>query len=110
MYGKRGIIAINAALLAESNMLYLCNNNIILVTADRNIQRDRLRQKQLTDKQIERRLHSQYSAEQKKERIEQKIREQHHGALWRVDSSATVHQGLFEEVAKGITYLPAQMN
>lgn len=78
--------------------------------ADKNIQRDRLRQKQLTDNQIERRLHSQYSAEQKKERIAQKIREQNHGALWLVDGSATVHEELFEEVAKGITYLTAQMN
>ncbi len=110
MYGRRGIIAINAALIAESDMMYLCNNNIILVTAARDIQRDRLRQKQLTDKQIERRLHSQYSAEQKKERIAQKIREQNHGSLWLVDSSATVRKGLFAEVATGITYLPARPN
>ncbi|MFO1430716.1 MAG: pantetheine-phosphate adenylyltransferase [Candidatus Competibacteraceae bacterium] len=110
MYGKRGIILINAGLIAESDMTYLCNNNIILVTAARDIQRERLRRKQLTDKQIERRLHSQYSAEQKQERILQKIKEQHHGSLWRADSSTTVREGLFEEVVQGITYLPTKFN
>ena len=110
MYGKRGIIVINAGLIAESDMMYLCNNNIILVTAARDIQRERLLRKRLTDKQIERRLHSQYSAEQKQERILQKIKEQNHGSLWRVDSSTTVREGLFEEVVQGITYLPAQWN
>lgn len=110
MYGKRGIIVINAGLIAESDMMYLCNNNIILVTVARDIQRERLRRKQLTDKQIERRLHSQYSAEQKQERILQKIKEQNHGSLWQVDSSATVPEELFEEVVQGITYLPNKLN
>ncbi len=105
MHGKRGIIVINAALIAESNMMYLCNNNIILVTADKGIQRDRLLKKQLTDKQIERRLYSQYTIEQKKERILQKIKEHNHGRLWVVDSSATIRDSIFKEVANDITYL-----
>jgi pantetheine-phosphate adenylyltransferase len=105
MYGKRGIIVINAALIAESDMMYLCNNNIILVTADKNIQQDRLRQKQLTDKQIQRRLHSQYRTEQKKARILQKTKEQNHGRIWVVDGCATVNDSLFEEVSEEIVYL-----
>jgi pantetheine-phosphate adenylyltransferase len=105
MHGKRGIIVINAALIAESDMMYLCNNNIILVTADKGIQRDRLLKKQLTDKQIERRLYSQYTTEQKQECILQKIKEHHHGRLWVVDSSTTIRDNLFKEVANGITYL-----
>lgn len=105
MHGKRGIIVINAALIAESDMMYLCNNNIILVTADKGIQRDRLLKKQLTDKQIERRLYSQYTTEQKKERILQKIKEHNHGRLWVVDGSATIRDSIFKEVANDITYL-----
>jgi dephospho-CoA kinase len=34
MYGKKGFILINAALIAEKNLEYLSNNNIIVVTAD----------------------------------------------------------------------------
>jgi hypothetical protein len=31
IYGKKGLIIINAALIAESNLTYLCNNNVLVV-------------------------------------------------------------------------------
>lgn len=105
MYDKEGIIIINAALIAESEMMYLCNNNIILVGADKKVQQERLRRKKLTDKQIERRLYGQYSTEQKRERIERIVREQNHGKLWVVDSSATVNNDLFETIVEELSYL-----
>ncbi len=108
MYGKQGIIVINAALIAESDMMYLCNNNIILVTADKDVQRARLYNKQLTDKQIERRFHSQYSAEQKQERIAEIIRENHHGKLWKTDSTTPIPADIFAEISSDIVYLSSK--
>lgn len=104
MHNRRGIIAINSALIAESDMLYLCNNNIILVVADKEMQRERLRQKKLTDKQIDRRLHSQYSAAEKEERILRKIEAQHHGRCWVIDSALAAEDTLFKEIVAGISY------
>ncbi len=104
MYGKKGIIIINAALIAESDMMYLCNNNVVLVVADKDIHMSRLRDKKLTDKQIARRLQSQYTAEQKKNRILQKISEQNHGRCWIVDGSSTFKDNIFEEIVEGIGY------
>lgn len=108
MYGKQGIIIINSALIAESDMMYLCNNNIILVTADKAAQQTRLRNKQLTDKQIERRLNSQYSAEQKQERIAQIIHESHHGKLWNIDGAAAVDPAIFRKIFENIVYLSSK--
>jgi pantetheine-phosphate adenylyltransferase len=105
MYDKSGIIVVNTGLIAESNMTYLCNNNIILVTADHELQRARLREKRLTDQQIERRLRSQYTAEQKKERILQVIDQDNHGKLWKVDSSGAVPANLFDTIAANLSYL-----
>lgn len=103
MYDKRGIIVVNSALIAESNMLYLCNNNVLLVGADQTIQRERLRRNLLSDRQIERRLHSQFATAQKQERILQIIQEHRHGRLWTVDSSAALDERIFEDIVAGIT-------
>jgi pantetheine-phosphate adenylyltransferase len=105
MYDKKGIVIINAALIAESEMMYLCNNNMILVDADKNVQQERLRHKKLTDKQIERRLLSQYSKWQKQERIQKIIKDSNHGKLWVVDSSATINNHLFETIVEELSYL-----
>ena len=59
IFDKKGIILINAALIAESGMTYLCNNNIVLVSADKSYQQKRLQERNLTKEQIQRRLVSQ---------------------------------------------------
>ena len=45
MYGKKGLVLLNAALLAEAGLTYLSNSNIILVTTDKNSQERRLKAK-----------------------------------------------------------------
>jgi pantetheine-phosphate adenylyltransferase/dephospho-CoA kinase len=87
MYGKKGIILFNAALLAESDMSYLCNNNVILLEADKASQIRRLKERNLTAKQIERRLESQYCFEEKRQKIEAAIEKDNNGKLWIVDNS-----------------------
>ncbi len=65
IYGKKGVILLNAALLAELGLTNLCNNNFIFVKTDKDVQMRRLRERGLSDEQINRRLESQYSGEEK---------------------------------------------
>lgn len=59
MYGKKGLILINAALLLEKSLLHYSNNRILIVTVDEMTQRERLKKRSLTEEQISRRISSQ---------------------------------------------------
>ena len=87
LYGKKGLILLSAALIAESDMAYLSNNNIILVTADEKIQKERLKKRSLTPEQIKTRLVSQYDFAKKKSSLEKIIKRDDQGKLWVIDSS-----------------------
>jgi len=87
MYDKKGLILINAALTAEIGISYLSNNNVILVTADKKSQERRLRERNLTNEQIERRLASQHTQEEKRRRIEEMISKHKQGRIWIADDS-----------------------
>lgn len=87
IYGKEGIILFNAALLAESEMTTLCNNNVLLITCNDKSQKRRLKDRGLNSDQIKRRLESQYRQEEKKKIIESKIIKDNHGSLWIFDNS-----------------------
>ena len=102
--GKRGLVLLNGALIAESNLMHLCNNNIVLVTCDKGSQERRLRERGLNRRQIARRLASQYSEAEKKHKIQAGIEAEDHGRLWVLDNSnADVESrvgGLFDEVVR----------
>jgi len=85
--GKKGLILINAALLAETDMIHLCNNNIILIKTDDKTQRSRLEQRNLTPEQIKTRIASQYNDQQKQLYIKTAIERDGHGRLWEIDNS-----------------------
>ena len=85
--GKKGLIFLNAALMAESNLTHLCNNNVVLVTCDKKSQERRLLERGFSRAQIRRRLASQYSSREKKERILSLIRQENQGKLWVLDNS-----------------------
>jgi len=87
LYGKKGLILLSAALIAESDMAYLSNNNIILVTANEKIQKERLKKRSLTSDQIKTRLASQYDFAKKKSSLEKIIKRDNQGKLWVIDSS-----------------------
>ena len=100
---KQGLILLNAALLAESQMTDLSNYNLILVKAKDNIQRQRLMDRGLTQEQIDRRLASQYDFAQKQALIKQEIKDQQHGQLWVIDNSTDKQpdlQALWRELKK----------
>jgi pantetheine-phosphate adenylyltransferase len=90
LVGKHGIIILNGALLAETGMLQLCNNNIILLTCVKKVQETRLKKRGLSGSQIARRIKSQYSCEHKKRIIDGRIAEDMNGKLWSLDSTGPI--------------------
>ncbi len=84
---KKGLIFLDAALIIESDMAYLCNNNAILVYADTDSQEKRLLQRKLSQKQITRRLESQYNYEEKRNKLEGIISRDKQGRIWTIDNS-----------------------
>ncbi|MBN1697706.1 MAG: pantetheine-phosphate adenylyltransferase [Spirochaetales bacterium] len=87
LHGKKGLILFNAALIAEGGMSNLCNNNVVLVTADRESQERRLRERDLTKTQIRKRLQSQFNTDQKTQTIMARIESSRQGVMWRYDNS-----------------------
>lgn len=100
LYGKQGLILFNAALIAESDMAYLCNNNVVLVYADKQTQESRLASRGLTSEQMQRRLGSQFYYEEKKNKMQQAIDRDNQGKIWVVDNSEgkTEIEKTFDEV------------
>jgi len=103
LYGKKGLILFDAALIAESDLAYLCNNNVILVYADKQTQESRLNSRGLSSEQIKRRLSSQFDFQGKKKRLEQMIDRDNQGNVWVVDNSEKANSSdnikkTFEEV------------
>ncbi len=87
LYGKQGLILFNAALIAESDMAYLCNNNVVLVYADKQTQESRLASRGLTSEQMQRRLGNQFGYGEKKDKLGQVIDRDNQGKIWVVDNS-----------------------
>jgi len=65
MHGKRGILLIEGALLVEADMGYICNNNVIVVSADTTTQRTRMHTRGYDDEHMERRRESQATSQEK---------------------------------------------
>lgn len=87
LHKRKGLIILNAALISEAEMAHLCNNNIVLVNADKDLQCTRLDSRGLSKEQIQRRLESQFDYKEKKRRLEASISKDNQGRLWLVDNS-----------------------
>lgn len=100
LYGKKGIIIVNAALTAETDTSYLSNNNVILVKAEEKIRNSRLKNRGLDQSQINKVSCAQYSFYEKEESLKKSIKKDNHGKLWYIDNSNGVNQieERFEEV------------
>ena len=103
--GHKGIVLLNAALIAESNLGYLCNNNVLLINVDKKTQERRLKEeRRLETAQIERRLGSQYNFEGKKEKLEEAINAANHGNIWIHQSYDKDNKKEIEETFDWIAY------
>lgn len=73
LIGKKGIILLNSALMAEAHISDLCNNRVILVTADKEIRRERLKLRGYTPEETEKRMSAQMDKDLKKVELETQI-------------------------------------
>jgi dephospho-CoA kinase len=81
LYGKKGLILLDSALIAESKMTYLCNNNVILVSTDKRTQLTRLQERSYSEEQIHQRINSQYSCLVKQKYIQHVIDRDNYGSM-----------------------------
>lgn len=85
---RKGLILLESALFAESDIADWCNYNLILVEADSAVQHARIKARDdLTPEQLEHRLNSQFNTSRKKDLLQQQISANHHGRLWEFDNS-----------------------
>lgn len=90
LYGKRGIILLDSALIAESRMTHLCNNNVILVQTSEKEQLARLKDRNYSPEQIAGRLASQYKYDVKLKCIEEEIKIRSHGKIYHINNSSSL--------------------
>lgn len=86
MQGKKGIILLNAATLGEANMGFKCNYNAVLVQVDSPTQHERLIARGTPEEMIEPAKALQWSFEQKKAALEERIKQHRHGQLWVINN------------------------
>ncbi|MGH1336834.1 MAG: pantetheine-phosphate adenylyltransferase [Aureispira sp.] len=102
IYGKKGLIILDSALIAESEMSYLSNNNLVLVEVDKAVQLARLQERGYSKMQIANRLNSQYTTALKEEMILKNIQQDNFGRIWKVDNSreeaCEQYEGLLEDI------------
>jgi len=84
IYKKKGIIFINAALIAEAGLGYLCNNNVIFVKS--NSQMAALKSRGLTELQIDRRIRCQMTVEEKMMAISDEIMKAQNGNIFQYEN------------------------
>lgn len=102
LYGKKGIILLDSALIAESKMTYLCNNNVILIDLEKNLQLNRLKERGYTEEQITQRINSQYTHEVKLNYIQSTIDKSGYGKVYQLTNSANGNEmeitNLFKQI------------
>lgn len=77
---------LNGSLLIESNFLFLCNNQVVLIYAEAGDLRNRLKDRGLNKSQIERRLESQYNYDTKYAAAQDQFTKDNFGNLYQLDS------------------------
>lgn len=88
LYGQRGLVLLNGALLAEAGLLPLCNNRVVLVTASSDAQKARVAARGYSGADVENRLMAQWDTDGKRKAIETAIVRERFGRLWQWDTTA----------------------
>ena len=89
----KGIVLINSALIAEENLSSMVNNDVIVVTATKEIQEERLRDRGYSNEVIRQRLSLQLSTDKKIEILKENQQKDHQGKIIVWDNSVTKHIG-----------------
>jgi len=78
---------LNGALLAEANLLQICNNNVIITSCSSEQQNNRLLNREYSPQEISHRKASQWDFYVKKSAIERSVAGHSFGHLWLKDTS-----------------------
>jgi pantetheine-phosphate adenylyltransferase len=102
LYGKKGLILFNAAIIAENNLGFICNNNIILINSNKS--KERLLKCGLSLERVNAQLKSQLSFEGKKQKLQGQIKKDNYGKLWIFynNNSNNKIKTLFENITTNI--------
>lgn len=91
--GKEGIVFFNAALIVESNLGFICNNDVIFIQTNKDKQREGLQTRpDYPEEKIETRLQSQYTTDLKLRLHERRKRQARHGKTRLFDNSRWASQ------------------
>lgn len=96
--GLKGLILINNALTAEFWLWYLSNNNVVLVSADEDAQKERLASRWHDEQEIQRRTGAQSNTRNKKVLLEDSIQKNHRGSVIDFDNTEKLSEN--ERVSK----------
>ena len=101
MKGLEGVVLVNAAILIESNMLSLVNNNVIMVNVDDETRFENLEKFRGISKTIaQKRIGNVLSHEEKVKKISSKIEEEGYGNLIQVDNNKFIKNKIKELYTK----------
>jgi pantetheine-phosphate adenylyltransferase/dephospho-CoA kinase len=98
LYGRKGIILLDSALIAESRMTYLCNNNVVMVKTSKEEQLKRLEKRNYNPEQIRSRLASQYTYELKLNYLQDEINRTGCGKIFQVENNSEVKEAELREI------------
>jgi len=107
--GKKGLILLNSALLAEAEITHLCNNNVLIVGASPKVRLKRLLKRGYSSEEAKKRMSSQLDVTAKKEAIERVINRDGCGRLIEFDNSNEkasnkIFKSLLIDVSEGFGY------
>lgn len=109
LYGKKGLILIESALIAESGMTSLCNNNVVLVKAGREEQLKRLKEREYSEEQLQQRMNSQHTHDLKLDHIQSIINKDQYGKIYLFENREENENGLkklFNRITRDFISIP----
>lgn len=106
---KPGLILVNSALIAEADLMAVCNNKIILTKTSDKLQKKRLVKRGFDAEQIKRRIDSQLSTEKKQQILEETIEKVGFGKIWEINTINSVNNPKDPKEKKNLSSFAKQL-
>lgn len=100
IYGKKGLIFVEGAIMIEKDWTKMLNHNIVLVSADEPSRKRRLNKRGWNDERIKQVIARQQTDEEKEQKLNEAIEKDNNGRIFKVNNSDTINniEGVFNEV------------